>query len=89
MVDVLTFYSQFSPRTPASDEGYRDVGHAVGRFVNAVNRLVSDTPLSIRELESPSKIRKARGEVRSRKIVSLSFKGRFNLGSSRSRSFAS
>lgn len=88
MVDLLRFYSHLSLMEDPSDEDHRGVGYAVNRFVHAVNRPFSYTPLLNRDCLNLSRFRRTRRKAQLKKIVSLSFKEQIDLKSIYAGSFA-
>ncbi|PMD21298.1 hypothetical protein NA56DRAFT_645594 [Hyaloscypha hepaticicola] len=57
MVDVSLFYSHFSSRKLVCNENNRGVGHAVDRFVDAIDRRCSCSPLLNRDCGSLFQVR--------------------------------
>jgi hypothetical protein len=55
MVDVSLFSNHFSSRKPVCNENYRGAGHAVDRFVDAIDRRFSCSPCSIATVGVSSK----------------------------------
>jgi hypothetical protein len=63
-------------------------GHAVDRFVDAIDRHFSSSPLFNRDCVSLLEVRCARGEVLSPKNMVPSLEGNFDLSNMHSESFA-
>jgi hypothetical protein len=74
--------------TSLQRENYRGLGPAVDRFVDAVDRCFSGSPLLNRDCESLFKVRRARGKVLSRKNMPPSLEGHSDQRSVHSGSFA-
>jgi len=75
IVDVSLFYSHFSSRKPVCNENNHGAGHAVDRFINAIDRCFSSSPLLNRDCGSLFEVRNAREKVLSRKNMAPSFEG--------------
>jgi hypothetical protein len=88
MVDVSLFYNHFSSRKPVCNENYRGIGHAVDRFVDAIDRPLSCSPLLNRDCGSLFKVRSAGGKVLSKKNMAPSLEGHSDLRNMHSESFA-
>ena len=88
MVDISLFSTPFSSRKPVCNKNYRGVGHAVDRFVVAIARPFSCSPLLNRDCGSLSEVRCARKKVLSRKNMTPSLEGNSDLRIMHSGSFA-
>ena len=73
MVDMSLFYNHSSSRKPVCNENKRRVGHAVDRFVGAINRRFSRSSLLNRDCRSLFEVRRARGKALSRVSMIPSF----------------
>ena len=85
---VLISLSCFSSTASSSGKNFRDGALAFDRFVNAVNRPLVNTPISVHTVYGLYKDRRVRWKVEFRKNVSRGFKGYFRLTSIQSGSFA-
>ena len=85
---MFLFYSHFSSRKLVCNENYRVVGHAVDRFVDAIDRRFSCSPLLNRDYGSPFEFRCAREKVLLRKNIAPSLEGDSNPRNLHSGSFA-
>ena len=88
MVHFSLFCSHFSSRKPVCSENYCGVGHAIDRFVVAIARRFSGSPLLNRGCESLFEARCARGEALSPKNMTSSLEGDSNIRNTHSESFA-
>jgi hypothetical protein len=74
--------------TSLQRENYRGLGHVVDRFVDAIDRRFSGSPLLNRDCESLFEVRSARGEALSPKNMALSLQGDSDPRNMHSESFA-
>ena len=88
MVDVSLFYSHFSSRKPVCNENYRGVGHAVHRFVDAIDRRFTCSPLLNRDCGGLFEFRRASEKALLRKNIALSLENNSNPKIMYSKSFA-
>jgi len=72
-------YNYFSPRKPVYNKNYRYVHHTVDRFVNAISRRFSYSPLLNRDCGSLVEVRSAKAKALLRNNMALSLEGHFNL----------
>jgi hypothetical protein len=79
MLDVSLFSAHFSSRKPVCNENYRDVGHAVERFVDAIDRRFSCSPLFNRDCGSLFEVRSAKAKALSRNNMAPSPEGHSDL----------
>jgi hypothetical protein len=68
MVDVSLFSTYFSSRKPVCNENYSGVGHAVDRFVDAIDRRFSCSPWLNRDCGSLFEVRRAKRRVHEERI---------------------
>ena len=74
MVHLSLFCSHFSSRKLVCNKNYRGVGYAVDRFINAIDRRLSCSPLLNRDCGSLFEVRSARQKVRQERIWLRSLK---------------
>ena len=68
MVNVSLFYSHFSSKKLVCNENYRGVSHAVDRFVDAIDRRFSYSPLPIATVGVSSKFGVLKGKFYQERI---------------------
>lgn len=69
MIDVPLLYSRFFSRTSVRDENYGSVGHAIDRFVDAIDQRFSCTSLLNRDCGSLVETRNTWEKVLIRKNI--------------------
>jgi hypothetical protein len=75
---MMAFCSLRFTGAPGSGAKFYNVGLAVDRFVNAVNRPFVNTLLSIHGLRNLCKDRRVQEKAKLRKIVSLGYRSSFD-----------